>query len=445
MALDPNIVLPGTGQRIAATERKVGGVLAKTQDVNVGTFDGPAVDAFGRWRVSNPHTIFASKLINADAQPLFWDEDLISGTMATSGPTAAKPFIDWTSTNITAGKRTRQTFRRFNYQPGKSQMILMTGVLELASGVKTGCERRIGLFDDDNGAFFESDAGIIGITTRTNDSGSPVDITVAQASWNLDNLDGDGDAGNPSGVLANWSKAQIFVIDFQWLSIGRVRFGIEIGGSVVYVHEVLTANADTIPWCSTPNLPLRYEIITTTSSGVCSMRLICATVVSEGGEEDIGVTRHKSTGGAAVTCTTDNTIYAIVGIRLKAAYLGATVRALEAALQIQTPSDSGEWILMWNPTIAGAFTYSDLANSAVQTAVGVTANTVTDGTEVDGGFLESTSGGGGSGSHNAALDSSLLLGADIANVPDELVLCFRTNAGTASPEVEGSLTWRELS
>lgn len=417
--------------------------LAHWLAVKVGAADSASVDAFGRWRVSHPTTVFESKLLNGDKLPLFWDEDLISGTMATSGPTAAKPFIDFTSSNTTAGRRVRQTFRRFDYQPGKSQLILLTGVLELASGTKTGCQRRIGLFDDDNGAFFESDAGAIGVTVRTNDTGSPVDTTVVQASWNLDTMDGDGDAANPSGLTLDATMAQIFVIDFQWLSVGRVRFGFEIGGVIQYVHEHNSANVGKIPWASTPNLPLRYEIITTTSSGVCSMRCICAAVITEGETDHIGITRYKSTAGAAVTCTTDNTIYAIVGIRLKAAYLGTTIEMLKAALQIQTQSDSGEWLLMWNPTVADTFAYGDLTNSAVQTALGATANTVTGGTEINGGFIESTSGGGGSGSESGTLDNELALGADIAGVVDEMVLCFRTNAGTASPQVEGSLTWRE--
>ncbi len=215
--------------------------------IQVEASDGPSADAFGRWRVSNPQTLFDSKLTGLDSAPLFWDEQLESGTMATTTPTADKPYIDFTSTNAAAGKRTRQTFRRFNYQPGKSQLILMTGILELASGTKTGCERRIGPFDNNNGAFFESDAGTVGVTVRTHDSGSTVDITVAQASWNLDNMDGGSDAENPSGLTLDTTKEQVFVIDFQWLSAGRVRFGFEIGGVIVYVHEVNVANEATIP------------------------------------------------------------------------------------------------------------------------------------------------------------------------------------------------------
>ncbi len=447
MALSPNTVLPGTGEKYAATERTVGGALAKVQHVLVAASDSPSVDAFGRWRVSSPQTIFASKLLHGDNQPLVWDE-VLTGVMATSGPTEAKPFVDFTSTLNTAGTRTRQTFRRFNYQPGKGQLFTMTGVLEVATATATDVVRRIGAFDDDNGMFFESnDANTIDVVVRTNDSGTPVDaVRVSQASWNLDTMDGDGDAANPSGHTLDATKNQQFVFDFEWLSAGQLRIGLKIGGDIHYVHEFSSANELNIPWTSTPNLPMRYQMIVTgTATGVCSMRVLCNTVVSEGGTDDIGVTRRKSTAGAAVTCTDDNIIYAIVGVRLRSTHFGAAIKMMAMAMQIQNSSKSGEWILMWNPTVADTFTYSNLANSAVQTALGATANTVTGGTEMGGGFMSSTSGGAGSGESKEGLDTSLMLGSSISGTPDEIVLCFRTNGGTASPQVEGSLTWRELS
>ncbi len=413
------------------------------EKIQIEASDGPSVDAFGRWRVSSPQTLFDSKLTGLDNAPLFWDEQLESGTMATTTPTADKPYIDFTSNNTTAGKRTRQTFRRFNYQPGKSQLILMTGILELASGTKTGCERRIGPFDNNNGAFFESDAGVVGVTVRTHDSGSTVDTTVAQASWNLDTMDGGNDAGNPSGVTLDSTKAQIFVIDFQWLSAGRVRFGFEIGGVIVYVHEVNVANTATIPWSSTPNLPLRYQIITTTDSGVCSMRCICSAVVSEGGTDDLGILRYKSTAGAAVTTDTQDLLFAVVGVRLKSTHVGTTVRMIRAALQIHTATEFAEWVVLFNPTVADTFTYSNLANSSVQTALGATANTVTNGVEVAGGYIESAQKGGGS--IGEAVGSALTLGVAIDGTTlDTIVLCVRPVGGVSAMDVEGSLTWREL-
>ncbi len=437
-----NTTLPGTGEIYAAQDK--GGVKYQKVLLEGLTVHSPLVDAFGRLRVSNPTTIFDSKLTGVDNAPLFWDESLESGIMATTTPTANKPYINFTSTNVTAGKRTRQTLRRFNYQPGKSQLILMTGVLELASGTKTGCERRIGLFDDDNGAFFESDAGTVGVTTRTKDSGSAVDTTVAQTSWNLDTLDGDDDSANPSGETLDITKAQIFVIDFQWLSAGRVRFGFEIEGAIIYVHEVNVANTLTIPWASTPNLPLRYQIITTTSSGVCSMRCICAAVIAEGGTQDIGITHHKSTAGAGVTSDTENELFAIIGLKLKTTHLGATIQFLNTSIQIHTASEFIEWVLIFNPTVAGTFTYGDLANSAIQFALGAgAANSVSGGTHVAAGYAETGGGQSGQGSGGGALESALTIGSKIDGARDQMVLCFRPIGGVSVATVEGGLVWRE--
>ena len=91
--------------------------------------DSPGVDAFGRWRVSSPFAEFESKQI-FDNQPLFWDEKLESGADITSAHSTATASTVITSTNAVAGKFTRQTFMRFNYQPGNGQLVYMTGVLD---------------------------------------------------------------------------------------------------------------------------------------------------------------------------------------------------------------------------------------------------------------------------------------------------------------------------
>ena len=437
--------LPYSDTPYASEDLTLDSKLQKHQRVLIGAFDSPAEDAYGRWRVSNPTTIWDSKLTGLDDAPLFWQEIQVSGSStAPTTPTAAKPYIDLASINTTAGVYVRQTYRRFRNQPGKGQLIFMTGVLELASGTKTGCERRIGFFDNNNGLFFESDAGTIGVTERTNDSGSPVDDTTAQASWNLDTMDGVGGAGNPSGDTLDWTKAQIFVIDFQW-PLGRTRFGVEIHGAIHYVHEHLEANVANIPNMSTSSLPLRYELISTSSSGVCSMRAISAAVISEGGTEDTGAVHHSSTRGAGVSTDTENVFFAVIGIRLEATHVGTEIVLLDAALQIHTASETLLWVLLWNPTVAGTFAYSDIANSSVQRALGAgVTNTVTGGVHMGGGFIESGAGGAKSGSGGGFLNTSLHLGVDYAGTAlDEIVLCVMPIGSTSTATVEGSLTWRE--
>jgi len=435
-----NTTLPGTGDVYAAEDR--GGV--KHQRVLVEMDNTGSVDAFGKLRVSSPVTIFDSKLIHLDKSPLFWDESLETGAgISTSTPTAAKPYIDFTTSLNTAGKFTRQTFRRFNYQPGKSQQILMTGVMNLSGG-GTGVERRMGLFDDNNGIFFEDNAGTYGVTVRTNDSGTPVDTTVVQASWNLDVMDGTNNSTNPSGITLDWTKAQIFVMDFQWLSIGRVRFGLEIAGKIIYVHEHLVANLSIIPWTSTPNLPLRCQVITTASSPISTMRTICAAVISEGGTDSLGIIHRRSTEGAALATTTENTLYALVGMRLRSTHLSTSVEIINTELQIQSTSEYMEWVLIFNPTIAGSVTYGNHASSSVETFLGAATNTVTGGTDVAGGYIETGNNSSGGASIEGAIHNALQLGVDIAGTADVLALCVRPIGGVSAVSVEGAISWREL-
>ncbi len=399
-----------------------------------------SADAFQRGRVSNPTNLFDSKQI-FDNQPLFWDEVLESGAGITATHATAEAATTISSTNSTAGKFTRQTFMRFNYQPGKSQLIYMTGVLD-KSGGGTGTQRRIGYFDDNNGLFFEDDEGTIKVVRRTKVTGTVVNNKVAQSSWNIDKVDGTG----ASGLTADFTQAQVFVIDFEWLGVGRVRFGLIIDGLVIYVHEFLNANTLSTVYMSTPNLPLRYQLETTSSSATASILSMCSTVVSEGGSEDLGILRYKSTEGTHVDADNENQVYAIVGLKLKSTHVAASVKLIDAAIQIQTASNKIEWILMLNPTIGGTFTYSDEENSSVQTALGTSTSTASViGTIITGGYVESGGNQAGrAGSGFKGIQNAILLGSSIVGTADAIVLAVRPIGSSTNVDVEGSLTWREI-
>jgi len=392
--------------------------------------DNAAGDAFGRVRISGPFTAFDSKVL-FDKCPLIWDESLESGAGITSAHDPNEAAVTFTSTVSTAGKFTRQTFMRFNYQSGKSNLVILTGNISLSGG-GTGVQNRIGQFDDNNGLFFEHDEGTMKVVQRSKVTGSVVDTKIAQTSWNVDVLDGTG----VSGITIDWTKSQIFFIDYEWLSVGRVRFGVVINGVTRYVHEFLNANANVGAYMSTPNLPLRYQMETTASSVASTMSCICSTVISEGGIRDIGVLRHKSTGSTHVDANSVGTTYAVIGLRLKTAYVGTVVKLVQMSVLSET-SDDFEWSIIFNPTVAGAFTYSDETNSSVQTATGALANTVTGGTVLSGGYANAQSG------EIVALENSLYLGAAIDGTVDEIVLCVSPLSSNA--DIQGSLTWRELS
>lgn len=416
------------GPNIAIREDLEGNAHLKVDAVVDGL---SSLDAFGRQRVSDPHTLFDSKQV-FDAQTLFWDDAETSGGGTGTSHSANRASSTLSVTADTAGQRVRQTYRRFNYESGKSQLVLMTFVLGDAA---EGITRRVGTFDANNGLFLEQDVNGIGVARRSYVTGAAVDTLVRQSSWNLDKLDGTGE----SGVTLDMTKTQILVIDYEWLGVGRVRFGFNVDGVTYYCHEFLNANNLTSVYMSTPNLPLRYELTNDGTGGAATLECICASVMSEGGTNGTGKTVYISNGGTHVDCNVADTVYALVGIKLKAAYLGATVQVEDVNFLTETAT-AFEWSVVWNPTVAGSFSYSDVTNSAVQRAVGATANTVTGGLAVAGGYASATA--QSRAAISTDIKSALTLGSSISGTADALVLCARPLANSA--DISGGLTVREL-
>lgn len=248
---------------------------------SVSIADGANLDAFSRLRVSTPATLFESTF-RYDLAPLQYEQITSSGTI-THDATDSNALL---SISAATGLAALQSYRWIRYQPGKSQMALLTFTFGSAAANVT---RRAGLFSATNsGATVTIVNGIyleqIGASTVNlclTNAGTQTDQTIAQASWNLDPLNGTGS----SGYTLDLSKSQILVIDLQWLGVGRVRVGFDIGGVVVYAHEFLNANSVTDVYMQSATLPIRYEL-STGASATADMKPICAAVVSEGGQDD---------------------------------------------------------------------------------------------------------------------------------------------------------------
>ena len=386
-------------------------------------------DAFGRFRVSAPETLFDSKLSTAN-HALFWNFSQVSGTCTN---TYSKDRASYTLevANETAGRGVWQTKQRFNYQPGKSQLVMMTAV---PPGMKAGITARIGIFDDNNGLYFEID-GTEGLRVcrRSKVSGEVVDMKIENENFNLgENLEGR----SYRGYNFDYTKSQIYVIDFESLQVGSVRFGLVADGQIIYVHQMNHANILDAAYFSTPNLPLRYELVNDGTGGVATMEAICSTVISEGGSQETGITRYMGT-ETHIDANSTAATYACIGVRLKAANLDSVVKiAATTLINIAATTQDFEWKLILNPTVAGTFTYGDLTNSAVQVAYGATANTVTEGTVIAGGFAQ------GNETTAALINSLYYLGATIAGTPDSMVLCVRPLS--TNEDIHAGLTIKEI-
>jgi hypothetical protein len=116
-----------------------------------------------------------------------------------------------------------QSVRRFSYEPGKSQLIFMSGLVALgaASAATETAFMRMGQFDGSDGAYWEvSSAGGVWTNYLVLRSSTKVLARIPQSAWNLDRLDGSRRPRNRSGFTLDPTKCNIIAISYEWLGVG---------------------------------------------------------------------------------------------------------------------------------------------------------------------------------------------------------------------------------
>lgn len=414
---------------------------------SVGIADGANLDAFSRLRVSYPNLQFSTLFDTAD-RTLYWTGTTATGGTATYHAASATMRLGVTTAN--GSRVVRQSKQYFAYRAAQSQFVLITFLL---AAPKANLRQRVGYFDASEGFYLElADVGEPKMVIQSNASGGLTYESIAQSSWNHDTLSGLGGASNPSGLTLDLTKTQILVLDFQWLGVGRARMGFDIGGQVVYVHEFHHANmaANTLPYIRSPKLPVRYEIENTgITASISELMQICSAVSREGAVDDPTAQRTVwSDPTAAATSTT--TLRTVLGVRLKAANIRATLRLLESSIN-NIDTEVMIWCLVLNPGGTGAAVWADVPGaesitqySRSQIAVGV------DGAGLPNGALSLTLAAGSlvGGATNrgaasvAVINDTVPVVADYAGTPDELWLCCRQVTGSGN--TLGTLTVKEI-
>lgn len=316
--------------------------------------DSANLDAFSRLRVSNPLILHNSQF-TYDLAPIVY-EQITNGTGATVTHDATNRCGLMTfSSTASGGKSYMQSYEYLPYQPGRSQLIFVTFnmIAAVANTLKFA-----GYSDGVNGIEFQLNGTTKQFTVYSGSSSG--NETVAQASWNLDKLDGTG----PSGITLDITKTQILVIDIQALYVGRVRIGFDIGGSVIYAHEFKHANLIAYPYIQTANLPVRCGM---TCSGTVSttMNFICSAVISEGGSEDINVYGYTfAQDSGSVSVTTGGTH--IMSLRPRTTFNSITNRSRVAFIDVEifnAGNQAVQWQLCLGQAISGTTTYNNVNTS----------------------------------------------------------------------------------
>lgn len=396
---------------------------------------GPtATDAFGRFRISQPFTLFDS---------FHRYEDTGKSSIYTTGTNSTSTF-DANGGNIIMSIGTgsghavyRETNRVFAYQPGKSLLIQKTFCMGPA---KPGLRQRIGYFDTNNGIYLERDGEEIYFVLRSSSiNGTPIEQRARKEDWNITPLDGTG----ADKIVLDLSLSQIFYTNIEWLGVGSVQCGFVINGQFIPCHVFHYANTpgSTTTYMTTACLPIRSEIQNTTATTSTSiLREICSTVISEGGYELRG--RPLSVGHtltAPYRLGNVNTLYPVLSIRLKANRMGGIILPKNFSLAPLAAANY-RYLLLSGAITTGGGWQSAGDNSSVE--YNITATSVVNGITLETGYILATN----QSSISPALQdypfAFQLERNTFTGLRYEFVLAVTTTA--QNPDVVASLNWEEL-
>lgn len=330
-----------------------------------------------RAKVSNNELLYFNTFQYGKDEPI-WDE-------ATTG-TASLTFDQYLGmvkleVGSTAGSQAIQQSRRvIRYIPGRQNELAFSVIFTMPT---PGIRRRIGLFNDTNGFYFEDGGdGNYYCVIRRNTAAGVVEERVARENWNVDRLDGEGQ----SGLVGNPTAIQMVVFEYDWYGAGQVEVNWIINNNKYPIHQFNTANYKDHTWSSTPFLPVRKEITNLTGvAGTHQMYVGSTSISTEGAVGPLGRELSASspiTGTA--TGNTANVFVPILSIRLKSNRLEGVV--IPTTYQAATSDNTTIFYrLVLNATLTGANWVSVGTDSFVEYDSSATA--VTSGTILKTGFL----------------------------------------------------------
>lgn len=413
----------------AATQATLESILAALASVPVTRTDDFYSDAFQRLRVSNTDQRLDVEFIY-NKQPLLFDE-IVSGS-GSAVHQANERHVKLLTGSIANGDGAGLYQHFYNpYTPGNSQFIAITGTL--------------------NGANLPGTASLF---LRSSVTGSTVEETYSQSTW----------VGAVSGV--NWQYSQIFLIDFQSLKIGRIRFALDRGGVAVPVKTIENDNERASGYWQLANAPVYWRVYNTAGSTVSEIgygdaynavgfrfttqapsaqqfvNAICATVKSEGGGDLLNMPGYKfALGNGAALRTVAASYLPLFSVQLKTTFGAGVNRGVvfPQALSFQNDNPIYYQVLM-NPTLTGANFSSVDANSLCN--YDVSASALSGGRVIAAGYA-------GTGAARAAATAIALTGKAplsvnyAGTVGDILtVAAIRTTATSSASGV--SLEWKEV-
>lgn len=429
-----------------------------TQNTSITVFDNNienTLDAFGKLRVTNPTTLLDIRFPGQSiGNSLFLKNNLQicsdSSGNYTGNYTNSKLVINASG----AGYYISQSRNHSIYQPGKSLLFMASGVLYPGDNAYT---TRLGYFNNEfpadnslvvnNGLYFQHSGGIYSVNIAKNSTSTSIN----QTSWNIDKMNGTG----PSGLNLDFTKTQLFVIDMEWLGVGRIRFGFYAYGRIQYCHQITNINSLTQPYTNSINLPICYSIHNNVNTLTLSdsFTQICSTVISEGGYTPVGRPFAVSTGETLITINgnTEEPLLFLTGNISNPNYHNQNIVPTLTSMICSTNND----LILWKLVLFLASDYTgtpptwmnvDASYSVVSYAINPSGYDSTNGIIIDEGYFYGRGTNTISALGEVFSTQVLQLTSNIKNNSDILALTATYVNGnpSATTNVSGTIRWQEI-
>lgn len=330
-----------------------------------------SLDAFGNANFSQT-TIMKSHMFQYGSKPGdFEDITDVGGSIVDD---VSKSVIRLqTNTNINS-RATRYSTTFLPYNPQEANFVcLAVGVGDQG---KEGVVRRWGLFDGDDGLYFELDGVDLHFVIKSSVDGT--ETKIANNEFNGNRLLSD----TFDIFKLDVSKMNLYWIDYQWQGVGAVRFGVySPDGTRILMHTIRNSNRNNLPYIKSGVLNMALEQINT--SNVVSpseMRSSCMVATRNSDRINfIGNTYSYNTNDFIEINSTDPT--PLLSIRLKNDIDGVPNRVMILPTIFEV-------IVQDNPVILEYYLNGTLVNPDFQTFTNATeidesADDITGGFKID--------------------------------------------------------------
>lgn len=428
------IILEEESVHIDNTKISTSAGVVQRQRVETYIGDSTQTGPFGWLRAAPPQYVFDSQL-TYDLQPLLFEQVTAESGATVAHSSTNRNAVMTFSNTPTGGKAYMQQYEHNRYQPGRGQAAMISGnFIEH----KANCLKwlKYGTGVAGNGVALESNGTGYQVTLYSDTAEG--DQTVLRSAWD-DPLDGTG----ASGLTLDVSKGVIFFLDLQSLYYGRVRCCVDIAGVATCFHAFNNANVLAKPYIQTANLPISAGM-TCTGTVSTTMEFTCCSVISEGGQEDIGGFPFSAEG--TVTAGSGAPTH-ILSVRPKTTFNSIANRStfrLESVDFLVTGASPIKWELCLGQAISGTTAFND-ANATYSGFEYNTAGTIsgTPALVIQSGYVAATNQSRGASTTKSAMKYPITL--DVAGAVRAMgtLSLVVTGIGGASA-CRASMNWKEL-